>query len=54
MIQRVGNGCLEAHARDATRGVALAEEFHFFSSEVTVLGTYKASPFCAALNGSAI
>jgi hypothetical protein len=36
-------------------GVALAtEELHFFASEVTALGTYKASPFRAALNGSAI
>jgi hypothetical protein len=39
---------IEGHPDD--RSVALAlEELHFFSSEVTVLGTYPASPFRAEL-----
>ncbi|HEV7464544.1 MAG TPA: prephenate dehydratase [Methyloceanibacter sp.] len=44
---------IEGHPDE--RPVKLAmEELAFFSSEVTVLGTYKANPFRAALNGSAI
>jgi prephenate dehydratase len=39
---------IEGHPDE--RPVALAmEELHFFSSEVTVLGTYPASPFRAKL-----
>ena len=39
---------IEGHPHE--RPVALAlEELHFFSTEVTVLGTYPASPFRAAL-----
>jgi len=39
---------IEGHPDE--RPVALAlEELHFFSSEVTVLGTYPASPFRAEL-----
>ncbi len=42
---------IEGHPDD--RSVALAlEELHFFSSEVTVLGTYPASPFRAELKAS--
>jgi prephenate dehydratase len=42
---------IEGHPEE--RSVALAmEELHFFSSEVTVLGTYPASPFRAKLKAS--
>jgi prephenate dehydratase len=42
---------IEGHPDD--RPVALAlEELHFFSSEVTVLGTYPASPFRAKLKAA--
>jgi prephenate dehydratase len=42
---------IEGHPEE--RSVALAlEELHFYSSEVTVLGTYAASPFRAKLKAS--
>jgi prephenate dehydratase len=42
---------IEGHPEE--RPVALAlEELHFFSTEVTVLGTYPASPFRATLKAS--
>jgi hypothetical protein len=28
------------------------EELHFFTSEVRLLGTYKASPFCAEIKAT--
>jgi prephenate dehydratase len=44
---------IEGHPEE--RPVALAlEELHFFSTEVTVLGTYPASPFRATLKASEV
>ncbi len=44
---------IEGHPEE--RPVALAlEELHFFSTEVTVLGTYPASPFRATLKASKV
>ena len=42
---------IEGHPDEQPVALAM-EELHFFSSEVTVLGTYKASPFRADLKGA--
>ncbi len=41
---------IEGHPDERLVKLAM-EELHFFSSEVTVLGTYPASPFRAELKG---